>query len=314
MNRRQFLITSLCASALPGRAAHARTAEGWPRRLANADGSATELTAPPTRVLSSSVTLSGSLLAIGAPLIGSATTAHGGFFAQWQAVAETRGVEKLWPAGSVDLEAVWALAPDLIVVSAGGADSALAHRQALAEVAPVLVLDYGALDWQELSRQLGHATGREAEAGALLAGFTQELEATRERLILPAGRANIISYNGAGAPNPIATATGVHGQLLARLGFTLEDPPQSWQETGATASADFIRASYEHLTALQAETTFLLSGTSADAARFLADPILANLPSVRNGQVYGLGPNSFRVDYYSAQEIVAGIAQQFGGA
>ena len=110
MNRRQFLITSLCASALPGRAAHASAAEGWPRRLANADGSATELTAPPARVLSSSVTLSGSLLAIGAPLIGSATTAHGGFFAQWQAVAETRGVEKLWPAGSVDLEAVWALA------------------------------------------------------------------------------------------------------------------------------------------------------------------------------------------------------------
>ncbi|WP_444429384.1 hypothetical protein ACTTAM_11280 [Rhodobacter capsulatus] len=106
----------------------------------------------------------------------------------------------------------------------------------------------------------------------------------------------------------------MHGQLLARLGFTLEDPPQSWQETGATASADFVRAAYEQLTALQAETTFLLSGTSADAARFLADPILANLPSVRAGQVYGLGPNSFRVDYYSAQEIVAGIAQHFGGA
>ncbi|MBZ4023721.1 Fe2+-enterobactin ABC transporter substrate-binding protein [Rhodobacter sp. TJ_12] len=314
MNRRRFLIASLCASAWPGLPARAGAAEGWPRRLANADGSETELTAPPARVLSSSVTLSGSLLAIGAPLIASATTTHGDFFAQWQAVAENRGVEKLWPAGSVDLEAVWALAPDLIVVSTSGADSALAYRDALAEVAPVLVLDYGALDWQELSRQLGRAIGHETAVEALLSGFTQELQAKRARLVLPAGRANIVSYHGAGAPNPIATATGAHGQLLAQLGFRLEDPPKSWQAAGLPASADFVRAAYEHLTLLEAETTFLLSGTEADVARFCADPILANLPSVRSGQVYGLGPNSFRIDYYSAQEIVAGIAAQFDGA
>jgi len=314
MNRRSFLMRSSCALAAPCLARPATAATGWPRTLPQADGGTLTLDAPPARVLSTSVTLSGTLLAIGAPLVASATTVRGAFFAQWQQVAVQRGVEKLWRAGSVDLESVWAAAPDLIVVSAGGADSVRAQRDALAEIAPVLMLDYGALDWEELARQLGRATGREAEAETLLTGFADDLAATRARLALPAGRANIVSYNGPGAPNPIATATGVHGRLLAALGFTLESPSPDWQGGDTPPSADFIRAAYEHLTELTAETTFLLAGTDADAARFRADPILANLPSVQRGQVYGLGQNSFRIDYYSAREIVAGIAHRFARA
>ncbi|WP_414896712.1 Fe2+-enterobactin ABC transporter substrate-binding protein [Rhodovulum sp. YEN HP10] len=316
MNRRSFLTLATCAAALgsSARASYTGAAPGWPRRLANADGSETVLPAPPARVLSSSVTLTGSLLAIGAPVIASATTVRGAFFEQWQAEARARGVEKLWRAGSIDLEAAWALEPDLIVVSAGGADSALAQRAALAEVAPVLVLDYGAMAWEELTARLARATGREAEAEALLAGFAESLATTRATLTLPGGRANIVSYNGPGAPNPVARAGGAHGRLLTGLGFDLEDPPTSWQSASMPASADVVRASYEHLTQLSAETTFLLAGTDADAARFMADPILANLPSVGRGQVYGLGKNSFRIDYYSTREIVDGIARRFGGA
>ncbi|BAQ71627.1 ferric enterobactin binding periplasmic protein FepB (plasmid) [Rhodovulum sulfidophilum] len=311
MNRRSFLTLATCAAAL-GSSAGAVT--GWPRRLTNADGSETALPRAPARILSTSVTLTGSLLAIGAPVIASATTVRGAFFDQWQAEARARGVEKLWRAGSIDLEAAWALEPDLIVVSAGGADSALAQRAALAEVAPVLVLDYGAMAWEDLTRRLAQATGREAEAEALLTGFAETLDATRAALTLPEGRANIVSYNGPGAPNPIARAKGAHGRLLTGLGFDLEDPPTGWQSAAMPASADVVRASYEHLTQLSAETTFLLAGTKADAARFMADPILANLPSVQRGQVYGLGKNSFRIDYYSAREVVDGIARQFGEA
>lgn len=44
----------------------------------------------------------------------------------------------------------------------------------------------------------------------------------------------------------------------------------------------------------------------------MADPILANLPSIKNKQVYGLGANSFRIDYYSAQEIISDMVTRFG--
>ncbi|MBL3567736.1 Fe2+-enterobactin ABC transporter substrate-binding protein, partial [Rhodovulum sulfidophilum] len=92
MNRRSFLTLATCAAAL-GSSAGAVT--GWPRRLTNADGSETALPRAPARILSTSVTLTGSLLAIGAPVIASATTVRGAFFDQWQAEARARGVEKL---------------------------------------------------------------------------------------------------------------------------------------------------------------------------------------------------------------------------
>lgn len=54
-----------------------------------------------------------------------------------------------------------------------------------------------------------------------------------------------------------------------------------------------------------------MSGTQKEADVFMADPILANIPSVKNKQVYGLGANSFRVDYYSAQEMINDIVARF---
>lgn len=283
---------------------------GWPRDVANADGSRTTIPAPPRRILSTSVTLTGTLLAIDAPVVASATTTAGHFFAQWDAIAQARGVEKVWPAGAVDLEAAYAIAPDLIVVSSGGADSALAQVEELRRIAPTLVLDYGGMTWQDLARRLGEATGLEGKAGETLAAFDATLAEARARIAVPPGKANIISYNGPGTLNPIATRDGVHGRLLAALGFTLESPPPEWHGDG-NPFADFVRAQYEHLTALTAPTTFLLSAGDERARDFLADPILANLPSVRSGQVYGLGVNSFRIDFYSAREIIDGIVTRF---
>lgn len=297
-------------AAMTTAAAGETSAPGWPREVVNADGSRTTIPAPPRRILSTSVTITGTLLAIDAPVAASATTTSGHFFAQWDAIARARGVEKVWPAGSVDLEAAYAVAPDLIVVSSGGADSALAQVAELRQIAPTVVLDYGGMTWQDLARRLGEATGLETKAGETLAAFDATLAEARARIAVPAGKANIISYNGPGTLNPIATSDGVHGRLLAALGFTLESPPRAWHGDG-NPFADFVRAQYEHLTALTAPTTFLLSAGDDRAQDFLADPILANLPSVRSGQVYGLGVNSFRIDFYSAREIVDGIVARF---
>lgn len=128
-------------------------AQGWPRTFLNADGSTTTLNAPAKRILSTSVSITGTLLAVDAPVIASATTTNGDYFAQWRAVAEQRGVERLWPAGSVDLEMAYAFEPDLIIVSLGGADSALGQLNELRQIAPTVVLDYGGQNWQQLAEK-----------------------------------------------------------------------------------------------------------------------------------------------------------------
>lgn len=284
---------------------------GWPRTFTNADGSTTEIPAQPQRILSTAVSITGTLLAIDAPVVGSGSAGNGTYFAQWADVAEERGVVNVWPAGSVDLEAAYAVQPDLIIVSTSGGDSALAQLGELQQVAPTIILDYGGQTWQSLAAQIGEATGLEQQVTDVIAGFDAQVAAAAAAIDVPDGTANIISYNGAGTDNPIARVGGAHAELLAALGFTVEDPPVAWHSQ-ANTRADFVWAAFERLPELTSETTFLLRFSDDQVGPFLAEPVLANLPSVVAGQVYGLGANSFRIDYYSALEIVEHIVATFG--
>lgn len=285
-------------------------AQEWPRVFTNADGSSTTLTAPAKRILSTSVSITGTLLAVDAPVVASATTTNGDYFAQWAPVAEQKRVEPLWPAGSVDLEMAYAYQPDLIIVSLGGADSALGQLDELRQIAPTVVLDYGGQNWQQLAVQIGEVAGIEQQVAAKIAEFDDYVADVRSSVTLPEGQVNIISYNGPGVTNPIANPQGSHGMLLKSLGFDVEGPDPAWQ-TGPGNLNDFVRSHYEHLTEMTAPTTFLFNATDARVPQFLQDPVLANLPSVKSGQVYGLGANSFRIDYFSAHEIVDGIRARF---
>ncbi len=282
----------------------------WPRTFTSADGSTTEIKQKPQRILSTSVSITGTLLSIDAPVIASSAASNGQFFEQWQSIAGQKKVEKLWPAGGLDLEMIYVYAPDLIVVSTSGADSVYPHIAQLRQIAPTILLDYGKQSWQKLAIQLGEATGREAEVAVVLQNFDNYITENKAKIKLPEGKANIISYFGPGTVNPISTENSPHAILLKQLGFTIESADPAWQTDGKPIT-DFVWAQYENLTQLTAPTTFLIRATAKDANEFMADRILANLPSVKTKQVYGLGANSFRIDFYSAKEIIDDIVNQF---
>lgn len=284
--------------------------QSWPRIFTSADGSKVEIKKQPKRILSASVSITGTLLAMNAPVVASSTAANGQFFAQWDHIAKEKNIEKLWSAGSVSLEMAYLYEPDLIVVSINGGDTVYPQVSQFQQIAPTIVLDYGKQGWESLAQQLAQATGQEKETALLLQHFEQLVKAGKEKLQLPEGKVNIISYFGAGTVNPVSLPTSPHAILLQQLGFTIESADLAWQPKGKAVS-DFVWAQYEHLTQLTAPTTFLLSGTQKEADVFMADPILANIPSVKNKQVYGLGANSFRVDYYSAQEMINDIVARF---
>ncbi|RDE07847.1 Fe2+-enterobactin ABC transporter substrate-binding protein [Pelagibacterium lacus] len=310
---RDTVLAGLSAAAilLSAGAALAQDGEGWPRAFENADGSVTEIPVQPQRILSTAVTITGTLLAVDAPVVASGSAGNGTFFAQWAALADERRVENVWPAGGVDIEAVYAVEPDLIIVSTSGMDSALDQIEAFRAVAPTIVVDYGGQTWQDLAVEIGEAAGIEGQVEVAIDAFDAYVDAAREAITIPEGTANIISFNGPGQDNPIARAGSVHGQLLAALGFTLEDPNPEWHAQ-PNLREDFVWAPYENLVALTAETTFLLRVDDSGVAPFVNEPTLANLPSVQAGQVYGLGVNSFRIDYFSGREIVDGIVEEFG--
>lgn len=101
---------------------------GWPRQIRDSRGVHT-LDHKPARIVSTSVTLTGSLLAIDAPVVASgATTPNNrfaddqGFMRQWSDVAKARHVARLY-IGEPNAETVAAQMPDLILISATGGDS-----------------------------------------------------------------------------------------------------------------------------------------------------------------------------------------------
>jgi iron complex transport system substrate-binding protein len=234
-----------------------------------------------------------------------------GFFRQWSDIAHQRNVAVLYPNLDFDIEAVILAEPDLVVVSATGGDSILPYVTELrAQGLQVLVLDYSQSDWQQLARTLGRATGHETEAEAAIADFDAQLDLARAQLQIPDGTVSIVSYNMAGT-FAVSKPSSAQARVLSALGFRVAGIPEAMRAQ-ITRGADFDFVSRENLpAAITGDGVFLLNGTEAGVANFVADPVLANLPAIRAGRVWPLGPTSFRVDYYSGLEIIGTIAPFF---
>lgn len=306
---RILTLILLCVCSVTSLAAQNPSTEQWPRTFVNADGSTTIIPHKSQKILSTTTTVTGTLIAIDAPVVASSTAGDGRFFAQWADIAKQRNIEPLWAVGSVDTEMAYAVMPDLIIVAATGGDSVMDLVPELKMIAPVIIVDYGAQTWQELAVKLGFATGREAFVDQKIAEFNNYLNSIK--LDLPDIRANIIAYNGPGIANVIAKTTGPHSELLHSLGFDIEGGKVEW-ETFHDERSDFVRVHYETLTMLKAPLTFVIVADNNKVQTVMNDPVLVNLPSVQKKQVYPLGLNSFRIDYYSSMEIVELMKQHFG--
>lgn len=288
--------------------------EGWPRTIQHASGELT-LPAKPVRIVSTAPSLTGILLAIGAPVVASTATTPSlmtddkGFFSQWADVADERGVEILYRNLVFDIEAVIGRDPDLLVASTTGADSVVQHYAELqAQGIPTLVVNYSNQSWQDIATELGRATGLETEAADAIRRFDAYAAEVAASLPPATGTASIVGYN-IGNSFSVAKPTSAQAQLLAALGQRVVGLPEALHGQ-VTRASDFEFISRENLSAaITGDSVFLLRGTDADVEAFLADPVLANLQAVVNKRVYPLGPTSFRIDYYSGRQMIDTVAR-----
>lgn len=307
-----FLLYLLCMGFT-----HAEAA--WPRTVQDAYGAIT-LTKPPARIVSTSVTLTGSLLALDAPVIASgATTPHSrisddqGFLRQWSGVARERHLQRLYVA-EPNAEAIAMQMPDLIVISASGNDSALRLRDQLSSIAPTLVVNYDDKSWQDVTRQLAYATGLEANAERIIDAFDQRVRFLKTHLHHPDHAVSALVYANQGHSIHLWTPASAQGQLLQQLGFTLATLPSHLRDTGRMGvRKDIVTLSGETLSQGLTGGTFLLLGNDQQAAdQLLDDRFLAHLPAVQSRRVYALGSDTFRLDYYSASQLIERLAQLYG--
>ncbi|KHO34055.1 iron-enterobactin ABC transporter substrate-binding protein [Enterobacter sp. FB] len=312
--RNPLLLLSLFVLGLTSAAA-----ADWPRQVTDSRGVHT-LESKPTRIVSTSVTLTGSLLAIDAPVVASGATtpnnrvADGqGFLRQWGDMAKQRKVARLY-IGEPSAEAVAAQMPDLILISATGGDSALALYDQLSAIAPTLIINYDDKSWQALLTQLGEITGHEKQAAERIAAFDKQLAQVKQQMTLPPQPVNAIVYTAAAHSANLWTAESAQGKLLHQLGFTLADLPAGLQtSTSQGKRHDIIQLGGENLaTGLNGEGLFVFAGDEKDVAAIYANPLLAHLPSVKNKRVWALGTETFRLDYYSAMLVLQRLEAIFG--
>ena len=311
--RNPLLLLSLFVLGLTSAAA-----ADWPRQVTDSRGVHT-LESKPTRIVSTSVTLTGSLLAIDAPIVASGATtpnnrvADGqGFLRQWGDIAKQRKIARLY-IGEPSAEAVAAQMPDLILISATGGDSALALYDQLSAIAPTLIINYDDKSWQALLTQLGEITGHEKQAAERIAAFDKQLAQVKQQMTLPPQPVNAIVYTAAAHSANLWTTESAQGKLLHQLGFTLADLPAGLQtSTSQGKRHDIIQLGGENLaTGLNGEGLFVFAGDEKDVAAIYANPLLAHLPSVKNKRVWALGTETFRLDYYSAMLVLQRLNAMF---
>lgn len=77
---------------------------------------------------------------------------------------------------------------------------------------------------------------------------------------------------------------------------------------------DIIPISGENLvTGLTGQSVLMFAAGDKEQAALLAEPLVANSTAVKNKQVYALGEDSFRLDYYSANNVLTRLEQLFSG-
>ncbi|WP_010121074.1 Fe2+-enterobactin ABC transporter substrate-binding protein [Corynebacterium nuruki] len=303
----------------------------WPREVDSVvvtDGKAgketekVEISAKPEKIVSTSVTLTGSLLAVDAPVVASggakagATSDDKGFFTQWADKADQKGVKALWQL-EPDLQKVAAEDPDLIIVSAKGADAATAQIAELKKIgAPVVVLDYSDKTWSDITTELGEATGHEKDAEKAITSYKDRVAEVKDKIEKPEQPVNVVLPAQDGSGVNYMTAESAQGRIVEDLGWDLNVPGDGVARTDGSYAG---RTDVRQVTNENADKGLVgrtVLGVNADGKepvidKLKANPLLASTYAVENNRVFDLDPSAFRVDYFSALEILDKIEEYF---
>lgn len=310
------LLATGCSQSASEEADAPTTQSGeWPRTISHEAGE-TVIPEQPLRIVSTSPSITGTLLAVDAPVVGTAAALvtslsdDKGFFTQWADVADDRDVEVVYSNLEIDLDAIDAFEPDLIIGSISGGDSVAAEYEQLSDIAPTVLLNYAEPSWQELTDTIAGITGHEADAEQVIADYDSFVSDQAALISLPEQPVTVLSYMGADG-GWVLDAESQQALLLGSIGF---DYVGVESEFASQSNNGVSQVSSENLPAAlaQAQTLFLMpTGGPAPIEEFTGNALLANLPAVKDQRVYNLGDQSFRLDYYSARTTVEHLVSLF---
>ena len=315
--------TAAGSAGASGAASAGASAEAtWPVTIKGDDGVDVEIKSEPKSIVSTSVTLTGSLLAVDAPVVASTPakkkdekTDDNGFFTQWSKQATDKGVKAIDGTEDNLAQTVAGDNPDLIIVAKTGQDSAVKVVDSLRQLeVPVLVIDYGSHSWQDVTKTLGQATGRQAKADSVVKDYTTKAEKTKSAISVPQGSTSVFTVPGDGTKGANAfTEEAPQVQLLKDLGFTIATVPDDVKgDQSMGERKDIVQLSPENVQAgLTGENWVVIAADETAKTAVTSNETFSSAAPVTGGKVQYMPPSSFRLDYYSALEMLDAVQKAY---
>lgn len=293
-------------------------APAGPRTIQTEQGPV-EVPATPQRIVNLSGGLGGYLYAVDAPVVATdtrvlgVTDLDGGFPPAWADKARAANTQQL-PAGEqLDIEAVAAAKPDLIIGGGQGITAVQAKENyaTLKAIAPTVLVPQSATDWQQQLRQVADAAGRGDRVDGLIQGYDDKLEQVKGSIQVPAEPFAILLSLPNQKPYLIPETAALPQQLTA-LGFTMDGVLAKAGNPPLYGSGDSFEVSPELLGKVaDAPQVFVINLSGRTVDQLEADPLYAALPAFRAGAVHELPATSYRPDLDGATNTLTVIDQEF---
>ncbi|MCA9879167.1 MAG: iron-siderophore ABC transporter substrate-binding protein [Thermomicrobiales bacterium] len=252
-------------------------AEGETTRTLRHSAGETDVPVNPQRIVALADPLVDAVLALGVTPAAVATFRGSGYRTYLEDWLE--GVPEVGYADSIDLEAVLAAEPDLILVDTYGAE--LSYDQ-LSKIAPTVAFDAWT-DTRANQREVGLAIGKAEDAEARIAAYDETVATARGQLDAAVGDETVAFLRIFQRELRLEGGTGETGPMLfGELGLTPAGIVEPLMDTWAEV------LSLEMVPQIDADHLFVQPEIDSDEyyEELLSSPLWQEVPAVRNGNVY----------------------------
>lgn len=295
-----------------------KAAEPTTRVIETEKGSVT-VPASAERIVVLSGGLAGYLYALDAPVVATdtrvlgVTNLDGGFPPAWADAAKAQGTKEL-PAGEqLNIEAVAAAEPDLIIGGGQGITSVQSEElyDQLTAIAPTVLVPKTVAAWDKQLEIVADAAGRSDQVPALMSAYEDKVKEVKGKIKVPEG--NVVYFLSVSSNKPyLVPPTAALPAMLAELGFKADDVMAKAGNPQLFGSGDSFEVSPELLSQVaDAPVAFVIPVSGRPMAELATDPLYSQLPSFKAGTTFELPASSYRPDYDGAMATLDLIGQTF---
>ncbi|WP_373022628.1 ABC transporter substrate-binding protein [Terribacillus halophilus] len=185
---------------------------------------------------------------------------------------------------TLPFEAVASYKPDLIIMDSASMVEGDKYDQ-YNKIAPTYVMgteENG--DWRKELQTVGEIFGKEDKAQQVLDDYDAKAAEAKEQIQQAIGDESAAAIWLVGGKLYIVNENLSSGAVLyGDLGITV---PEGVKEISEGAAANWNEVSLEQLATMDVDHLFLINSDEGDGSEILEDPLLANVPAIKEGNVY----------------------------